>query len=54
MMRNAWMQANHPVKIGMYAASPDGQGFQARFSNFCVKHLPDKVRTEWLKNNSGQ
>lgn len=24
MMRNAWMEANRPVKIGMFAACPDG------------------------------
>lgn len=51
MMRTAWMEANRPVKIGMYGASPDGTGFNATFSNFKVTHLPDKVRTEWLKNN---
>lgn len=52
MMRNAWMEANHPVKIGMFAACPDGDGFQARFSDFKVTHLPDKVRTDWLRNNA--
>ncbi|MDE6552018.1 MAG: DUF1349 domain-containing protein [Muribaculaceae bacterium] len=52
MMRNAWMEANRPVKIGMYAASPDGNGFNATFSDFKVMHLPDSVRTEWLKNNA--
>lgn len=52
MMRNAWMEANHPVKIGMFAACPDGNGFKARFSNFSVKHLPDKVRSEWLINHA--
>lgn len=52
MMRNAWMQANTPLKIGMFAASPDGEGFQARFSNFSVKHLPDKKRSEWLQLNA--
>lgn len=52
MMRNAWMEANCPVKIGMFAASPDGQGFKATFSDFKVKHLPDAVRTEWLKANA--
>ena len=52
MMRNAWMEANRPVKIGMFAASPDGNGFKARFSDFKVKHLPDAVRTQWLKNNA--
>ena len=51
MMRNAWLEANHPVKIGMFAACPDGDGFKVTFSDFKVSHLPDKVRTEWLKNN---
>lgn len=52
MMRNAWMEANRPLKIGMYGASPDGNGFKARFSNFEVTHLPDKVRTDWLEKNA--
>lgn len=52
MMRNAWMEANCPVKIGMFAASPDGRGFKAIFTDFKVKHLPDVVRTEWLKANA--
>lgn len=51
MMRNAWMEANQPVKVGMFAASPDGIGFKAIFSDFEINHLPDKVRTEWLKKN---
>lgn len=51
MMRNAWIEANHPVKIGMFAACPDGEGFKVRFSDFKVTHLPDKVRTDWLNNN---
>lgn len=51
MMRNAWMAANCPVKIGMFAASPDGEGFKATFSDFKVTHLPDKVRTDWLNAN---
>ncbi len=51
MMRNAWIEANRPVKIGMFAASPDGEGFKAVFSDFKVKHLPDAVRTEWLRAN---
>lgn len=51
MMRNAWMEANHPIKVGMFAACPDGEGFRARFSDFKVTHLPDKVRTEWLEKN---
>ena len=52
MMRNAWIEANHPVRIGMFAACPDGKGFKASFSDFKVTHLPDKVRSEWLKNNA--
>ena len=52
MMRNAWMEANHPVKIGMFAACPDGEGFKVKFSDFKVTHLPDKVRTDWLRNNA--
>lgn len=52
MMRNAWVEANRPVKIGMFAACPDGNGFKASFSDFKVNHLPDKVRSEWLKNNA--
>ncbi len=52
MMRNAWVEANHPVKIGMFAACPDGEGFRARFSDFKVTHLPDKVRTDWLRSNA--
>ena len=54
LMRNAWMEANHPVRIGMFAACPDGDGFRASFSGFKVTHLPDKVRTGWLKENAGQ
>lgn len=52
MMRNAWMEANRPVKIGMFAACPDGNGFKATFNDFKVTHLPDKVRTDWLKANA--
>ncbi|MDE7381378.1 MAG: DUF1349 domain-containing protein [Muribaculaceae bacterium] len=51
MMRNAWMEANRPVKVGMMAACPDGDGFNVEFSDFTVKHLPDITRTKWLENN---
>lgn len=49
MMRNAWLQDNTPVKVGMMGACPDGDGFTARFDCFSVKHLPDKRRAEWLE-----
>ena len=51
MMRNAWMEANRPVKVGLMGACPDGEGFNVTFTDFTVRHLPDAVRTEWLKNN---
>ena len=52
MMRNAWLQDNIPVKVGFMAASPDGNGFNAKFEHFEVKHLPDMRRLEWLKKNA--
>lgn len=48
MTRNCPLQDNHPVMVGLMAASPDGQGFEAKFENFTVKHLPDQRRLEWL------
>lgn len=51
MMRNAWLEANHPLRIGMFGASPDGEGFRAAFSDFEIIHLPDAVRTKWLESN---
>ncbi len=51
MMRNAWLQDNTPVQVGLMAANPDGQGFKARFEGFKVTHLPDLRRQEWLMRN---
>ena len=51
MMRNAYLQDNTPVQVGLMAACPDGNGFEAIFENFTVKHLPDQRRLEWLKKN---
>ena len=51
MMRNCWMQDNTPVMVGVMAASPDGEGFKAKFENFQIKHLPDMRRLEWLHNH---
>jgi len=51
MTRNAPLQDNTPVMVGLMAASPDGNGFEAKFENFTVKHLPDQRRLEWLKNH---
>ncbi|MCW1962445.1 DUF1349 domain-containing protein [Chryseobacterium viscerum] len=49
MMRNAPLQDNTPVMVGLMAACPDGQGFNAVFENFKVKHLPDERRLKWLE-----
>lgn len=51
LMRQAWMEANRPVKVGLMGACPDGEGFHVTFSDFTVRHLPDAVRTKWLENN---
>ena len=51
MMRTCWMQDNTPMMVGMMAASPDGNGFQAKFEHFQIKHLPDQRRLEWLKHH---
>jgi regulation of enolase protein 1 (concanavalin A-like superfamily) len=51
MMRNAYLQDNSPVMVGLMAACPDGHGFNAVFENFNVKHLPDSRRLKWLENN---
>ncbi len=51
MMRTLWMQDNVPLQVGPVAASPDGKGFRARFSDFTVRHLPDQHRLEWLRKN---
>jgi hypothetical protein len=34
------------------AACPDGNGFNATFEHFEVKHLADQRRLEWLKNHA--
>lgn len=49
MVRNAPLQDNTPVMVGLMAASPDGNGFEATFGSFKVTHLPDQRRVEWLK-----
>ena len=51
MMRNAWLQDNHPVMVGLMGACPDGDGFEATFEHFTIKHLPDARRVKWLEKN---
>lgn len=52
MMRNAPLADNTPVMVGLMGACPDGKGFNVKFENFKVKHLPDQRRLEWLKKNA--
>ena len=40
-----------PAMIGMMAASPDGDGFEAVFEDFKIRHLPDQRRLDWLEKN---
>jgi regulation of enolase protein 1 (concanavalin A-like superfamily) len=51
MTRNAPLLDNAPVMVGLMAACPDGNGFEAKFESFSVKQLPDQRRLEWLKNH---
>lgn len=54
MMRNAHLQDNHPVMVGMMGACPDGAGFGARFEHFSISHLPDLRRMRWLEQNGAE
>lgn len=54
MMRNAWLQDNCPVMVGIMAACPDGNGFRAKFEDFTIKHLPDARRLQWLDNHKAE
>lgn len=51
MSNVAYLSEHKAVMVGMMAASPDGEGFEALFENFSVKHLPDTRRMDWLKRN---
>ena len=52
MMRLAFFPAGRPIMVGLTAASPDGEGFDALFEEFEIKHLPDKRRLQWLRDNA--
>ncbi len=52
MMRLAYFPDNVPVMVGLTAASPDGNGFNALFEDFDIKHLPDVRRKKWLEKNT--
>ena len=49
MSNLAYLPQQKPLMVGMMAASPDGDGFEAIFEDFSIKHLPDERRLEWLE-----
>lgn len=51
MIRLAYFPNNTPVMVGMTAASPDGNGFEAKFEDFTIQHIPDTRRLQWLEDN---
>ncbi len=51
MMRLAYFPDNTPIMVGLTAASPDGDGFEALFEHFEINHLPDLRRKQWLANH---
>jgi len=51
MSNLAYFPEQKPVMIGMMAASPDGDGFEAVFEDFKIRHLPDQRRLDWLEKN---
>ncbi|XOV94255.1 MAG: DUF1349 domain-containing protein [Bacteroidota bacterium] len=53
MSNVAYLNDKKPVMVGMMAASPDGDGFEALFEEFSITHLPDERRLRWLENNKG-
>jgi uncharacterized protein len=52
MMRLAYFPENKQMMVGMTAASPDGEGFNALFEEFEIKHIPDTRRLKWLETNN--
>lgn len=50
MSNLCYLKARVPVKVGMMAASPDGDGFKAIFEGFTIKHLADLKRLAWLES----
>ncbi|ANQ50660.1 DUF1349 domain-containing protein [Flammeovirga sp. MY04] len=51
MSNLAYLPDHKPMMVGMMAASPDGDGFEAVFEDFEIKHLADERRLEWLEKN---
>ena len=54
MMRNCHLADNTPVMVGMMAACPDGKGFEARFEEFKITHLPDLRRLERSEEHTSE
>jgi regulation of enolase protein 1 (concanavalin A-like superfamily) len=50
-MRLTYLNARQALMVGMVAACPDGEGFEAVFDNFKISHLPDQERLFWLESS---
>lgn len=51
MSNLVYLPQQKPVMVGMMAASPDGDGFEAIFEDFKIIPLADQRRLEWLEKN---
>lgn len=40
LMRDCYMPEETPIKVGLMGACPQGDGFEAKFENFSIKHIP--------------
>ena len=52
MSNLAYLPQQKPLMVGMMTASPDGDGFEAIFEDFSIKHIPDERRLEWLEKTN--
>lgn len=51
MIRLAYFPNNRPVMVGMTAVSRDGEGFEAKFEDFSIRHILDTRILKWLEKN---
>lgn len=40
LMRDAFMPEETPLRVGLMGACPQGDGFEAKFEHFSIKHIP--------------
>ena len=52
--RLAYFEPECEVRAGLYAASPDGEGFEARFAEVQLAYLGDEARAAWRAGSRRQ